>query len=1362
MPSVHSITRKLRGRHPYLSITPIMIALLLLVAGCGGGSDETDLDLRRCETTGGDGGLTLLSITFPTTPDLSAGDPIRDLKEGPFEAPLWQPVVFTFSGPVPATWPENAFLITGDDTWDPTKEDASHPVSHRTTILHRAGGEFIRSGHQVIFRPHLVPADSGSGDSAVSSPNAAGGGSGAAAASSAPTGLAPGRTYRVFVPIGCRDALPGLTGVAPTVRNPVTFTTRRATLEYAYAGLPKLPPKVVSVTPKDGSLDVGLNTFHDLAGFPTGPDIEIRLDQPLPYDEALLAGSDLDGDGVRDPNFFLGWADPGTLAAFEGGAGQDGYLARLNVRDDTFDVLGFTEYQGQPLGLRTVAFLRSRPGGAFFPLIGSSGTHLYDVDYDSPTGTPPVVTLLNERPLTGGHVADALITGRDGTLFGLDRSAQKLMRIDPASGDVEVLGDLPSGPGDLTDLAMGIDNRLYGLRLDAPGTGNASARVERIILKDFSTKVVVPALPGDYRSFGFLRARTLALYDAAVPRRVFVDLPFGQVVEYGQPLNDPALPPGTPLRLDLKRYELALTPDLLENGFTGSKVRLEPSGILPIGDHLDILVRYGLESLAGESKAQSQGKNPLGAEVAATVKTFDPGTQAIDDRLVELFLDHDLEDPDYDFDEAPALWDAQDPDQTAPHYGHLLAGLGRAGTGDLGDFLPLGIYPVILLDTDYQTFPLPDGSTPDVKAPVTVTDGVFRFRDILIPDGVTVIARGSRPLVLAATGRVDLAGVIDVSGEEGTIDRTFNMAYLPNPGGVGGAGGGRGGMGQPPIPADYTKLIQLQSVPRGESGYGPGNLAPTGGEGGESGAKGPDVPWKGSAQDKGSRGAGGGGGTFLQSGAQGYTGKGKYGVDLQGDYYVRDQWDYWDGSYKYVAGWDPSSGPPPDAWKINLWDGALDDHRAPHPGDPGKLVFVDADPDNDFFGAQGELARLEGGQGGGGGGSRLDGMNPEAAKFAALLIPPLAASAMDAKGGGGGGAGGAVAIHALGEIVIRKTGAILARGGRGGGGEVIGHANFGGGGGGGSGGAVVLESGQKILLEIDPNGDRARIDVAGGWGADAKEGVSVTYSEIPNPCEINPYTGKLKYVNFCTFSQGDGGYGGHGLIQLMVPDPTNPAQLVYHDDSIAAMICQKDQLPNFPKTKGETGYSYYHFDIVGSYYPYEQIFPFTTDCLVPPVKTPATLSGLSFARSRWVDTGSVGHRPDVGGQTPPLFEAFEGASNVAGWAVVNTTSAGHVINAQIPDFNDIAVDAPDLALEDFIPPDNEAAVQFQGTDALFPGSGIPDEDPATMSDWTWDLASLSGREFIRFRVRLDTAKGGIPAPSGTKPQVGMIRIRMRY
>lgn len=75
-------------------------------------------------------------------------------------------------------------------------------------------------------------------------------------------------------------------------------------------------------------------------------------------------------------------------------------------------------------------------------------------------------------------------------------------------------------------------------------------------------------------------------------------------------------------------------------------------------------------------------------------------------------------------------------------------------------------------------------------------------------------------------------------------------------------------------------------------------------------------------------------------------------------------------------------------------------------------------------------------------------------------------------GGGGGGGGGTVVIHAVGDVNISVTGAILATGGNGGG------ANTGGGGGGGGGGSVKIFTPANLNLAAGID-----VDVTGGAGA---------------------------------------------------------------------------------------------------------------------------------------------------------------------------------------------------------------------------------------------------------------------------------------
>jgi hypothetical protein len=391
--------------------------------------------------------------------------------------------------------------------------------------------------------------------------------------------------------------------------------------------------------------------------------------------------------------------------------------------------------------------------------------------------------------------------------------------------------------------------------------------------------------------------------------------------------------------------------------------------------------------------------------------------------------------------------------------------------------------------------------------------------------------------------------------------------------------------------------------------------------------------------------------------------------------------------------------------------------------------------------------------------------DPKGPPAGANLIPPLAPSAYDGAGGSGGGGGGAVAIFSLGEIVITATGKILATGGRGGGGENMGSSIIGGAGGGGSGGAILLNSGTRITIEYIDEDLHGVLDVSGGWGGDAPMKEAGNANPIPS-CRINLLTGTKTLPNHCSWSSSDGGCGSYGLIQMMVPDPTDPSQLEFSDESVEAMLCVIDGDPNYEKTDGETGFALYHMTSKGTgpggTKPFVPVFPMTTDCLVPPELTPSDLSPQTYAVSKWIDTGTAKLRPALGGgQTVPLFRDFEGIVIDGDWGTVNTQN-NYVVNAHIDDYNDIVVDAPDLILTDYIPETNEVAIQFQGTDAVVPGSKVPDPDPAKMTDWTADLSNLSGKQFVRYRIRFNVAKGTEVSPNNLKPQVSKVRLRFRF
>lgn len=1305
-------------------IRPAMEKLSLLffiisLMGCGGGSGgAAPMD-----------GIALLSITFPGCTDLTGATPIP-----PSDAPLIQQVVFTFSGLVQGPVSSNAILITATPEADYSGPEIALDKSKNVIP---ARGTFEIFHNIVVFTP-FIPT--GEIDLSLN------------AKTEHVPGLLPGYSYNVFVPVGTTGFIENLKGVDASVANPVSFTTISPDLPALFfSNHPAVPPEVVSLDPADGSEDFPVGTFS-LDGLLGQKAILVEFDQPLDFTHDNLEGVDRNNNGLRDQNLFLGYTEPMLYMAVASG---EGYLAGLNRETNEFELLGYTYFGSENVKLQAIALTET------FAMIGCDGARLFDVNYEEPSGTPPICALTNERTLNGGVDAKGLVFTRGNDLYAIDAKEGQLIYIDPVTGEVEKKGVLTPGLGDFVDLALGLDNELYGLRVYSPGTLNAVSSVERIDRETLKGTPLVSNLPFDYSSMVFSRDGHAALFDANGLDWIELALATGQVVAGGGPISDPLLPSGSRPDLCVRRFELGVNPILVDNSYHGASVRIEPSGILPFGAWIDIMQRFSLKNLGGGSLAENHGSDPLGALSTGRFKTHDPGPQVLDDHFLEHFLDNIHEDMEPAFAHSRAVWNIQDMDGAPPKYEHLLAGLGLSGGGELGDFVPdVSLINGVFLDTNYQPLPLYNGATPDIHKPMVVVGGEFHFHDIIIPNGVKVVASGLNPLVLTATGRVEIGGTIDVSALNGENVSNYNSAFIPAFGGPGGAGGGRGGMGQPPIPSQFKSLSQLQSVPRGERGWGPGNQAQIGGQGGESGAKGPDVPYSW-GQDPDSRGGGGGGGSYASEGREGYPGLGKWGVDEQGNFYVRDPWYYWDGSYEWdgSGNWKPGD---PYTPKINEFL-PEEDHRHPRPGKPGEKVFKDGDPDNDFIGPLGELKMIQGGQGGGGGGSRLDSLNPTCKN---KTWPGYPNSMWDGKGGGGGGGGGGVAIHSLGEIVIRKTGRILARGGRGGGGEANGCGNIGGSGGGGSGGAIILNSAERIFIEHD-NDQYGVLDVSGGWGGDSSMKSGTTTGHLSNPCMINKNTGNLQYVFlFCSWSKGDGGYGSYGLIQLMVPDPSDIDQLDYNDDSIMATICKIEHEPNYKKTNGLgfDGFARYHYTVEGlgpgGTSPFIQFFPKSPECLVPVVKTPATIAPETYAVSEWIDMGCAILRPSIGGVCAPVFMDFEGIKAKDAWGVVDTKN-GYVVNAHIADYNDIEVDAPDLWLDDYIPDTNEVAIQFQGTDAVIPGSKIPDEDPGVTTPWTCDLSSLNGSQFFRFRIRFDVAKNTKLTPSSYKPQVNKVRIRTR-
>ena len=361
----------------------------------------------------------------------------------------------------------------------------------------------------------------------------------------------------------------------------------------------------------------------------------------------------------------------------------------------------------------------------------------------------------------------------------------------------------------------------------------------------------------------------------------------------------------------------------------------------------------------------------------------------------------------------------------------------------------------------------PSGFAQDLVVPsgtifVYDTDvlGSAQLRLLDIQSGAILLVRGSRPFsATAAEVRID--GILDASGLDSQGVGTLNTTNQPEPGAEGVGGGGSGGVGSP---------LMTQSSPRGLSGQGAFGFgsgpAVGGGEGGETSFS--------MISKDARRGAGGGGGALAAN--------------------------------------QPVSNDPNDPANLGLVAtpgrnggaqglGAISQSAPAAGGAPGMPIFIDSNPDNDFWGravtpagiVRGEVDRPSAGRGGGGGGdaSRTD-------MFPAMPFSP----AGDEKGAGGGGGGGVVAIVAR-SISVGPGGRIIANGGAGGGGEnTLFFDRVGGGSGGGSGGWIILDSPAINLSAASANAFQA----LGGQGGAGR----------------NNMTGVV----------GSGGNGGPGVIQL--------------------------------------------------------------------------------------------------------------------------------------------------------------------------------------------------------------------------------------
>jgi hypothetical protein len=586
--------------------------------------------------------------------------------------------------------------------------------------------------------------------------------------------------------------------------------------------------------------------------------------------------------------------------------------------------------------------------------------------------------------------------------------------------------------------------------------------------------------------------------------------------------------------------------DLEENTLERAVVLVRPVGVLPNNATVRVIVENTLSDISGETNVLDQAYNRVFAEFT-TRRDYEPQFDAV----VENF------DQDAQVDlEAPFLEPLAELGN-----GMVRSNFAFQGSTTILDYEPLS--REVKLNTDFTQI------QPKGAPAINVSGGVFEFRNVHIPAGVSVIGSGTRPMVWLVTGDFIVDGELTVSGGDGDSVNTLNSANYPTAGGVGACGSGNGGLGSP---------ISTAQSPRGQHGFGPGQIPDRGGQGGFL-----------SYISTCGRASGGGGGSFSTQGDPNFKrcppGNGTSFAQRRGV-----------GGY----GCQGASGSA---------------QRSLRGGDAGPLAFSDLRQDNNFWGSgvdvnrqlriRGELPAPLAGQGGGGGGDNSTSLNnPNWIN--------------DNKGGGGGAGGGVLIIQALGRIVVGSTGIIRAEGGDGGGGEQAGSSNQGGGGGGGSGGMIVLMSGTTIDVfvkgETYGNNDYSfSVSADGGVGSQRP---------FAGPAIPSKYTGPTSPASWD--SNPAGGLGGMGLVQLMAPagdntaDGTNTAL----DDNIR-IFRGTNQLSGAEKQRyiAWRGFPNDAGVFVDDKNVATNIGDNEGDIRPAPILLPAPFGARSRMRSPWVDTG---------------------------------------------------------------------------------------------------------------------------------------------